>query len=153
MRENRIISEEYTKIGEEIIEKAKLLEHLNNFYGGGDVKIIFLESDKQKMSHNRIIYAECEKISDTKRWAIPADFTITVFTKNMSFLDDDQKKAVILHELMHVGVEGTNKGIKTFLIPHDVQDFYYILKKYSLDWNRSNHGLKDKNGNQLEFDF
>lgn len=153
MRENRIISEKYTKIGEEIIKKAKILEHLNKFYGSGDVKIIFLESDKQKMSHNRIIYAECEKISDTKRWAIPVDFTITVFTKNMSLLDDDQKKAVILHELMHVGVEDTNKEIKTFLIPHDVQDFYYILKKYSLDWNLSNHGLKDKNGNQLEFDF
>lgn len=153
MKENRIVSEEYTKIGEEIIKKAQILEHLNGFYQSGDVKIIFLESDKQKLSHNRIIYAECEKISDTKRWAILADFTITVFTKNISLLNDDQKKAVILHELMHVGVEDTSKGIKTFLVPHDIQDFYYILNKYSLDWNRSNHGLKDKNSNQLEFDF
>ncbi len=62
-----------------------------------------------------------------------------VFTK-------EQIKVLLLHELMHIGVDITEKGnLKKYLVPHSIQDFRYILEKYGLNW--------DAPYQQLEFDF
>jgi len=61
-------------------------------------------------------------------------------------MNDEQLKILMLHELMHIGIEINEKGeIKKYIVPHSVQDFEYILDKYGLNWSRPYQ--------QLEFDF
>lgn len=144
--EVRTISEEYEKIGMELIEKHPALEELNRFKKTQRIKLIFLESTKEKKSTLGKVYADCEKIADSKRWAIDADFVITVYKPNVVIFSEAQLKILLLHELMHIGIGLTEKGdLKKYLVPHSVQDFRYILEKYGLDWSAP--------FKQLEFDF
>lgn len=144
--EVRTISEEYEKIGMELIEKHPALEKLNNFIKAQRIKLIFLESTKEKKSTLGKVHADCEKIADSKRWAIDADFVITVYKPNVVIFSEAQLKILLLHELMHIGIELTEKGdLKKYLVPHSVQDFRYILEKYGLNWASPFQ--------QLEFDF
>ena len=99
------------------------------------VRIAYLESDKKKMSKGRTVLGECERIADKYRWAIPYDFTITLFRPNIITLSDEQIRIVLLHELLHVGIDTDNNGEEVFFVrPHDVEDFRHIIEKYSLDW-------------------
>jgi hypothetical protein len=45
----------------------------------------------------------------------------------------------MLHELKHVGLG--MKGLR--IIPHDIEDFSDILRKYGLKWNKSGEELPD----------
>ena len=145
MKETRKISEYYQKMGEELIEKHPQLVKLNSFVKADRIKIIYLESDRQKKNTFGVVHADCEKIPDSKRWAIDADFVITVYTQNVVRFTEEQKKVLMLHELMHIGVETNDKGnLKKYMVPHSVQDFFYILKTYGLDWDSDP---------QLKFDF
>lgn len=135
--EQRIISEKYEKIGMEIIEKSENVDFslLNASIEKGKISLIFLESDKDKKSHGMAVCADCEKVADNKRWAIDADFVITVYAPNVTNFSEDQLKVLILHELMHIGLEFTSKGeLKKYIVPHSVQDFRYILQTYGIDW-------------------
>lgn len=144
--EVRTISEEYEKIGMELIEKHPALEELNRFIKAQRIKLIFLESTKEKKSTLGKVHADCEKIADSKRWAIDADFVITVYKPNVVIFSEAQLKILLLHELMHIGIELTEKGdLKKYLVPHSVQDFRYILEKYGMNWANPYQ--------QLEFDF
>lgn len=144
--EIRTISEEYEKIGMELIENHPALENLKSFIQEERIKLIFLESTKAKKSTLGKVHADCEKIADSKRWAIDADFVITVYKPNVETFSEAQLKILLLHELMHIGIEFTEKGkLKKYLVPHSVQDFRYILEKYGFDWASPFQ--------QLEFDF
>ena len=53
-------------------------------------------------------------------------------------LAEEQKKLLMLHELMHIGIKYDKQGELTpFIVPHSVQDFRYILEKYGLDWDQN----------------
>lgn len=144
--EVRTISEKYKKIGMELIEKHPALEVLNRFIKDKAIKLIFLKSTKEKKSTLGTVHADCEKIADSKRWAIDADFVITVYEPNVKTFSEAQLKILLLHELMHIGIELTKEGdLKKYLVPHSVQDFRYIHEKYGLDWSSPFQ--------QLEFDF
>lgn len=120
--------------------------NLYHFVSSKIIKLIFLESTKEKKSVDGTVYGDCEKIADSKRWAIDADFVITLYKPNIVGFTEDQLKVLLLHELMHVGVDVNDKGdIKKYIVPHSVQDFRYILDKYGFDWPRPFQ--------QLEFDF
>lgn len=145
MKEIRKKSDYYQKIAEELIEKHPLLVHLKAAKQGAGLKIIYLESDKEKQSKLGPTYADYKKVSASERWAIDADFVITVYVLNVARLTEEQKKLLMLHELMHIGIKYDKQGELTpFIVPHSVQDFRYILEKYGLDWDQNP---------QLTFDF
>ena len=144
--EVRTISEKYEKIAMELIEKHPVLDDLKRFIEAKRIKLIFLESTKAKKSTQGVVHAECEKIADSKRWAIDADFVIVVYKPNVEIFTEAQLKVLLLHELMHIGVEVSEKGdLKKYIVPHSVQDFRYILEKYGMNWANPYQ--------QLEFDF
>ena len=127
MEEHRLLNEEYSQIAQELIEtEAVLLDIRRN-----DVTIIYLSSDKEKKSKGKFVCGECEKVPDKYKWAVPADFTITIYDPNCEGMTADQMRILILHELMHIGI--TEQG-KFFVVPHDIEDFEYIIKEYGLHW-------------------
>lgn len=95
-----------------------------------DVMIYYLESDAKKKNKGRTVFGECEKIPDKYKWAIPADFTITIYTENTAGFTEDQMRILMEHELRHIGEEDG----KFFVKPHDIEDFEIILRKYRMNW-------------------
>lgn len=125
--DRRTLSAEYSDIGWKLIEEMPELAYLR----GADISISFLKSEHAKKTKGKIIHAQCEKVSEKYKWGIPADFTITVFEPNCMEFDDEQMRILIFHELLHIGqVNGTWSTV-----PHDLEDFKVIIKKYGAYWN------------------
>ena len=100
MSEKRFENKKFEDIGLELIQTR--LELAEVWHSAA--RIVFLESDRKKMSKGRLIYGECEKVSPKNHWAINADFTITIYTPNIEHFTEEQLRILLLHELMHVGV-------------------------------------------------
>lgn len=126
MGEIRTINEDYQKIANELIATRPELEDIKN----SDVTIICLASDQEKKSNGKLIFGQTEKIADKYKWGIPCDFTITIFDPNVAYWTADQMKILMLHELLHVGVDGD----RLYIRPHDLEDFKSIIAEYGVDW-------------------
>lgn len=127
MADKRRISEEYAEIGSACIDKYDELDYLRD----ADINIIYLASTHRKKSKGKMVMGQCEKVADKNKWAIPADFTVTVFEPNCVDLSDDQLEILIFHELLHIMVdEDGNWSIR----PHDLEDFKAIVNRYGTDW-------------------
>jgi hypothetical protein len=127
----RHISEEYSNIGNELIQTEDALSDIRN----SEVSIVYLGSEQEKKSQGRLIFGQCEKVPDRYKWAVPCDFTITVFEPNTERFTDEQLRILILHELMHIGIEFDGNEEKYFVRPHDIEDFQEILERFGMDWN------------------
>lgn len=126
MSDTRQINEEYAMIGEELIATEQALANLR----GMPYTIIYLSSNHKKKSKGNLILGQCEKVSEKNKWAIPCDFTITIFEPNCVGLDPDQIRTVIFHELLHVGADLEEPYVR----PHDLEDFKLIIDRFGVDW-------------------
>lgn len=131
--ETRSINEQYAEIAAEIIEKEDALVDVANSHA----TIVYLSSDRECKSKDKITHAVCEKVADKNKWAIPADFTITVYEPNVVGFTDDQLRILLFHELLHIGIEFTEDGEEKYSIkPHDYEDFKIITDRYGTDWSK-----------------
>lgn len=127
MAERREISEHYAELAREVIEEHYELADLM----AGDVTIVYLSSTHKKKSKGKYVLGQCEKVADKNKWAIPCDFTITIFDRNMEGASDEFVKKVLFHELLHVGID--EDGIK-FIRPHDLEDFKAVVDEFGVNW-------------------
>lgn len=132
--DNREIREEYAEIAAEIIKEEELLSDIAN----SGATIIYLGSDYAKMSKGKVVLGECEKVANKNKWAIPCDFTITVYEPNCVGMTRDQLKILLFHELLHVGIKYDQDGEEKYYIkPHDYEDFKVITDRYGTEWGRT----------------
>ena len=129
--EHRTINDEYTKLANELIETAPELEYIRD----SNVSLVVLSSDHEKKSKGRITHGECEKVPGKYRWGIPFDFTITVYEPNVERFSDDQMRILLLHELLHVGVDQDGGEETYYVVPHDLEDFRSIVNRFGADWS------------------
>lgn len=130
--ENRVIREEYAEIAKKIIDEEELLIDIAN----SQATIIYLGSDNAKTAKGKTVFGECEKVADKNKWAIPCDFTITVFEPNCVGFTEDQIRILLFHELLHIGIEFAEDGTEKYSIrPHDYEDFKTIIDRYGTDWS------------------
>lgn len=129
--ESRSQSESLAELGMDLIKTEESLAYIKD----SECTICWLISDKEKTSKGKAVFAECERIPAKYRWAIPCDFTITVFQPNTERLADEQMRILMLHELMHIGIEVDGNEEIYSIIPHDVEDFRAIIDQYGLDWS------------------
>lgn len=132
--DNRTISERYTAIGKYLIENVDELNHLEG------ESIIYLSSTAEKKSKRHRVYGECEKVQDKNKWAIPCDFTITLFEPNLKELTIEQIVIVIWHELLHVGVDGDTR----YVCRHDLNDFKSIIERFGVNWSDKGKIINDE---------
>lgn len=129
--DNRTISTKYAAMAKEIIESEPALEKLRN----SEATILYLSSEHEMKKNKKKVLGQCEKVADKYKWAIPCDFTITIFEPNVEDLTEEQLKILLLHELLHVGIEENKDGEEVYsTIPHDIEDFRLIIDRYGLDW-------------------
>lgn len=125
------ISTEYRDIAEEVINEEKNLAWLRS------VRIEYIKSEEAKVSHTKIVYAQCMKIQEIYQTYIPYDFFVVVYAPNVAGFSRDQKKMLMHHELLHIGVDISREGEPLYkIVPHDVEEFREIIDKYGLDWSR-----------------
>lgn len=130
--EVRYQSDEYTEIAVDLIENDPLFEDIKD----SAATIVCLESDLEKISRDKIIFGECEKIPAKYKWIIPYDFTITIYAPNVERFTDEQIRILIMHELLHIGIEKDGNEEKYYIRPHNIEDFRVILDKYGMDWDK-----------------
>lgn len=129
--DRRQISEEYTAIAEDLIQSEDVLAHLRDC----KATIVYLSSEHKMMKDTKAVLGLCEKVNEKYKWGIPADFTITLFEPNLIGLSSEQIRIVIFHELLHVGI-GYHDGEEQYsVIPHDIEDFKYIIDRYGAHWS------------------
>ena len=132
--DKRVIREEYAEMAAKIIEEEPSLTDIANSHA----TIVYLGSDNPKTAKGKAVYGECEKVQDKNKWAIPADFTITVFEPNTVDFTEDQMRILLFHELLHVGIEFTEDGQEKYSIkPHDYEDFKEITDRYGTEWSQT----------------
>ena len=132
--ENRVIREEYAEMAKKIIDDEEMLSDIAN----SQATIVYLGSDYAKMSKGKVVCGECEKVADKNKWAIPCDFTITIYEPNCVGFSDEQMRILLFHELLHVGIEFTDDGSEKYSIkPHDYEDFKVVIDRYGTEWSRT----------------
>lgn len=121
-------SPELRKLGRETIKSHEDLHWIREF----KIRIGYCESDYDKISNGKIVYAECVKVKALYQAYIPYDFIIVFYTPNSDLMTDKQRSILMYHELLHVDMDANGK-LK--LRPHDVEDFLPILKEHGLLWD------------------
>lgn len=129
MAETREQSEYWAELAEEIIQTEPLVEHLQmrNF------TIIYLVSNHHKKSNGKRTLGLTEIVQEKNKWAVPGDVSITIYEENIIGFSEEQKRILMLHELMHIYIDGDNNNAPK-IIHHDVEDFRDIIERYGMDW-------------------
>lgn len=98
-------------------------------------RICVLNCDQKKMSEGRLVYADICSVPDKYKALAEFDYIITVYEDNASLLSDQGIRILLEHELRHINIKCTTKGINFGIIGHDIEDFYAIIDKYGIDWS------------------
>ena len=133
MSDYRQMNDIYAKIGADLIANEDVLFDVRN----SQATIIYLSSDFAKTDKGRLVLGQCEKVQDKYKWGIPADFTITLFEPNIVNKSQEAIKRIILHELLHVGIDVNSESDESYYVkPHDLEDFKYMIDTYGTDWDK-----------------
>ena len=103
--------------------------------GDTDCRIKYLYCDKAKKSNGFEVYADTELVKEKYKVFLDADFIITFYMGNTESLDEKRMEILMYHELCHVGYDPGQEGQSRYrIIPHDIEDFRCVIKKWGLDW-------------------
>ena len=58
------------------------------------------------------------------------------FLPNVEGFTEEQKKILMHHELLHVGIQFNEDGSETYSVrPHDYEDFKEIIDRFGTEWS------------------
>jgi len=81
------------------------------------------------------VAGRCIKAGRELKFFSECDYVIEMSGETWDVLEEDVKKILTLHELMHIHIFHDKKGqVKFKLRDHDVKDFMYLIKTYGIDW-------------------
>lgn len=100
-----------------------------------DVRIAYLSSQKEKKQDHKIVFAECCKVDPKYTWCCLYDFFIVVYEPNIADFTEEQIEILLRHELHHVGIEYADTGLKYYIVPHDIEEFWEIIHDHGLHWS------------------
>lgn len=125
-------SAKYRRIGKKLIDSLPSLEDIR------EVRIAFLASDVEKKKDGKLVFADCSKVNQSRYdWTCPFDFFITVYEPNILDFNEVQLRALIHHELLHIGVNNEGTEPSFYVVPHDIEDFWEVLNTYGMNWQES----------------
>lgn len=131
MTETRAWNDRYAAIAAELIAKEEALAPI----AASDVRIAYLSSDAARKSGGKTVFGQCEKVPDKFKWGLPFDFAVTVFEPNVQGFTENHLRALILHELLHVGVAVGDDGTERYRkVPHDYGEFREVERRFGLGW-------------------
>lgn len=120
----------YARIAKRLIETEPAFEEIRD----SGVRIAFLSSYEEKKKGGKKVFGECVLVKDQYKWCVPYDFMIFIYEPNIIGFTRKQKRILIMHELMHVGIDTDHDDIKYKIVPHDVEEFWKIIDRFGLNW-------------------
>lgn len=131
LRGTMIFDDRYRAVGERLIRELQEFSEI----AASDVRIAWLSSQEEKRKSRRTVFGECHKVPDLYRWCCDYDFFIVIYEPNVTDFTEEQIETLIRHELHHVGIEYANTGLKYYIVPHDVEEFWEIIHEHGLKWS------------------
>lgn len=131
--------EEYEKLAAAVIEAVEELHFIKEL----EIKIGYVKSYEAKTNKGRTIMADCRLVKPIYQCFIPYDFIITVYEPNVIELTPNQMKALMWHELRHVGINEMTLALTYKVVPHEVEDFYSIIERLGMRWSEPGAKIED----------
>lgn len=132
-------SEEYEQLASKVIDATEELHFIKEL----EIKIGYVKSYEEKVDKGRVIFADCRKVKEIYQCFIPYDFIITVYELNAMLLTPNQMKALLWHELKHIGINEQTLALTYRLVPHEIEDFYSITDRLGTRWNMPDARIED----------
>lgn len=125
---------QFTECGDDVY--GVMGEILNEYHSSlCNCKIKCLFYDKLRKKSGKIILATAEAVSAKYSYLTGLDFIISVYDEAWLVMVDQEKRALLDHELNHCFVGEDKNGEPVYkIIPHDVEDFRVIIERYGAGW-------------------
>ena len=130
---------EYESLAAAVIEAIEELHFIKEL----EIKIGYVKSYEEKTSKGRVTMADCRLVKPIYQCFIPYDFIITIYEPNVLELSENQMKALMWHELRHVGINEMTLAPAYRVVPHEVEDFYSIIERLGMRWSESGAKIED----------
>jgi len=119
-----IVSEELKELAEEIIKTEKI------DIGNANIGYLLVSPNISKT-----VAGKCKRTGPEFKYFVSFDYLIEISEDVWQALDNEQKRILVFHELMHVLVVINKAGDYMYkLKSHDVEDFSKLIKLYGTDW-------------------
>ena len=132
-------SPEYEELGRAIIDALPELWFIRD----AEIRIGFLKSWKEKKTGRRLVYGECIRPTELYQDLLGYDFLIVIYEANAAALTLDQKKILMWHELLHVGIDDDSGEPKYVINPHDREEFDSIISRAGIRWDEPGADVPD----------
>ncbi len=132
-------SPEYEELGRAVIDALPELWFIRD----AEIRIGFLKSWKEKKTGRRLVYGECIRPPELYQDLLGYDFFIVIYEVNAVALTLDQKKILMWHELLHVGIDDESGEPKYVINPHDREEFDSIISRAGLRWDEPGADVPD----------
>ena len=132
-------SPEYEELGRAVIDALPELWFIRD----AEIRIGFLKSWKEKKTGRRLVYGECIKPPELYQDLLGFDFFIVIYEANAVALTLNQKKILMWHELLHVGIDDDSGEPKYVINPHDREEFDSIISRAGLKWDEPGADVPD----------
>lgn len=113
-----------------------MAEIINEYHSSlRNCKIKCLFYDKPRRRAGKLILATTEAVSPKFNYLTGIDFIISIYEDAWDIMADQEKRALLDHELNHCFVGENKDGEPVYtILPHDVEDFRVIIERYGADW-------------------
>lgn len=132
-------SQDYAELAHAVIDALPELWFIRD----AEIRIGFLKSWKEKKTGHRLVYGECIKPSELYQDILGYDFLIVIYEANAAALTLNQKKILMWHELLHVGIDDSSGEPKYVVNPHDREEFDSIISRAGLRWDEPGADVPD----------
>jgi len=132
-------SPEYEELGRAVIDALPELWFIRD----AEIRIGFLKSWKEKKTGRRLVYGECIRLPELYQDLLGYDFFIVIYEANAVALTLNQKKILMWHELLHVGIDDESGEPKYVINPHDREEFDSIISRAGLKWDEPGADVPD----------
>jgi hypothetical protein len=117
---------------------AELINEYHSDLRNCKIKCLFY--DKPRKRSGKVILATAEAVSPKFNYLTGIDFIISVYVEAWGIMVDQEKKALLDHELTHCFIGENKDGEPVYtILPHDVEDFRVIIERYGADWADNIH--------------
>jgi hypothetical protein len=125
---------QFIECGEDVY--GVMAELLNEYHSSLlNCKIKCLFYDKPRKRSSKIILATAEAVSAKYSYLTGLNFIISVYDEAWEVMVDQEKRALLDHELNHCFIGEDKDGEPVYkIIPHDVEDFRVIIDRYGAGW-------------------
>ena len=131
-------SPEYAELARVVIDALPELWFIRD----AEIRIGFLKSWKEKKGR-RLVYGECIRLPELYQDLLNLDFFVVIYEANAAALTLDQKKILMWHELLHVGIDDESGEPKYVINPHDREEFDSIISRAGLKWDEPGADVPD----------